>query len=123
MRRSTLHTARFRSSAISNRRSGTCATAARACYSRRTTPCRAQRPSLQRRLLLPRQLPSPFILVQLRKNDRLPAPLELRALPELGVLEERVVDVHADRDQAAGSVEKAEVEDVIAQKLGDAVVE
>ena len=49
--------------------------------------------------------------------------MELAELPELGVLPERVIDVHADGDQAARAVEEAEVDDVVAEELAGGVAE
>src|SRR5438445_13114901 len=72
---------------------------------------------------LPRQLPPLPFQIQLRKRHRLPESLELRELPQLRVLPESVVHVHADRDQAARAVEEAEVEDEVAHELGRRVAD
>src|SRR5213080_1868865 len=72
-------------------------------------------------VLHPRQLPRLVRLVQLRQGNGLAEALELGQLPQLRVLPERVVDVHADGDQAARAVEETEVEDIVADELAHRV--
>src|SRR3989442_2323759 len=76
----------------------------------RMNPSRKRSPESGRRtLFLPRQFPPFLRFIEFGQGDGAAHSLQLRELPQLGVFPERVIDVHANGDEAAGAVQKSEV--------------